>query len=72
MLVTQTALQTAGHNVRLHWTPGPVNDTPAMRQAVLAAQKMQAAHDLILHDPLVQDLMQNYGAKIVPGTLQPL
>jgi DNA polymerase-3 subunit gamma/tau len=39
---------------------------------VLAAEKMQAAQDLILQDPLVQNMMQNYGAKIVPGSLQPI
>ena len=68
----QAAVQAAGHAVRLQWTTGPVTDTPAKRLAVLAAEKMQAAQDLILQDPLVQDLMQNYGAKIVPGSLQPI
>jgi DNA polymerase-3 subunit gamma/tau len=68
----QAAVQAAGHQVRLQWVAGPVVDTPAKRLAVLAAEKMQAAQNLILQDPLVQDMMQNYGAKIVPGSLQPL
>ena len=68
----QAAVQGAGHAVRLQWTGGQVVDTPAKRLAVLAAEKMQAAQDLILQDPLVQNLMQNYGAKIVPGSLQPI
>jgi len=39
---------------------------------VLAAEKMQAAQDLIGQDPLVQNMINNYGAKIVPGSLQPI
>jgi DNA polymerase-3 subunit gamma/tau len=68
----QAAVQAAGHPVRLQWRVGAVLDTPAKRLAVLAAEKMQAAQDLILQDPLVQNMMQNYGAKIVPGSLQPI
>jgi len=68
----QAAVQAAGHPVRLQWKVGSVLDTPAKRLAVLAAEKMQAAQDLILQDPLVQNMMQNYGAKIVPGSLQPI
>ena len=68
----QAAVQAAGHDVRLQWSAGAASDTPAKRLAVLAAEKMQAAQDLILQDPLVQDMMQNYGAKIVPGSLQPI
>jgi DNA polymerase-3 subunit gamma/tau len=68
----QVAVQAAGHAVRLQWKAGSVVDTPAKRLAVLAAEKMQAAQDLILQDPLVQNMMQNYGAKIVPGSLQPI
>ena len=68
----QVAVQAAGHAVRLQWKVGAVLDTPAKRLAVLAAEKMQAAQDLILQDPLVQNMMQSYGAKIVPGSLQPI
>ncbi|MFM1818269.1 MAG: polymerase subunit tau [Pseudomonadota bacterium] len=68
----QAAVQAAGHPVRLQWKVGAVLDTPAKRLAVLAAEKMQAAQDLILQDPLVQNMMQSYGAKIVPGSLQPI
>jgi DNA polymerase III subunit gamma/tau len=68
----QVAVQAAGHAVRLQWKAGSVVDTPAKRLGVLAAEKMQAAQDLILQDPLVQNMMQNYGAKIVPGSLQPI
>ena len=68
----QMVVQAAGHAVRLEWIAGPVVDTPAKRLGVLAAEKMQAAQDLIGQDPLVQNMINNYGAKIVPGSLQPI
>jgi len=68
----QMVVQAAGHAVRLEWIAGPVVDTPAKRLGVLAAEKMQAAQNLIGQDPLVQNMINNYGAKIVPGSLQPI
>jgi len=67
----QTALQTAGHEaVQLGIEIGPVTDSPARRLAVKAAEQMQAAKALIESDPLVQAMVRDFGAKIVPGSIQ--
>ena len=67
----QTALATAGHGqVRLQIELGPVVDCPAKRLAVAAAAKMVAAQELIENDPLVQTMVRDFGARIVPGSLQ--
>ncbi|MDI9233204.1 DNA polymerase III subunit gamma/tau [Limnohabitans lacus] len=67
----QNALAAAGHgNVRLQVEQGPVADCPAKRMAVAAAAKMVAAQALIENDPMVQSLMRDFGARIVPGSLQ--
>jgi DNA polymerase-3 subunit gamma/tau len=49
---------------------GKVTDSPAQRNAADLAEKQNAAENLIQSDPLVQDMIQNFGAKIVPGTIR--
>jgi DNA polymerase III subunit gamma/tau len=67
----QAVLLAAGHgDVRLHIEIGPVTDSPAKRLAQLAAAKMEAARELIQSDPLVQAMVRDFGAKIVPGSIQ--
>ena len=67
----QAALMAAGHgDVQLHIEIGPVTDSPAKRLAVLAAAKMVAAQELIQNDPLVLAMVRDFGAKIVPGSIQ--
>ena len=67
----QTALEAAGHgDVQLGIEIGPVTDSPARRLAVKAAEQMQAAKALIESDPLVQAMVRDFGAKIVPGSIQ--
>ncbi len=67
----QAALSAAGHgNVTLHIEMGPVTDSPARRLAIKAAEKMLAAQELIQSDPLVQAMVRDFGAKIVPGSIQ--
>jgi DNA polymerase-3 subunit gamma/tau len=56
--------------VRLQIELGPVLDCPAKRLAVVAAAKMVAAQELIENDPLVQTMVRDFGARIVPGSLQ--
>ena len=68
----QAALQGAGHAVQLQLSVGPVTDSPAKRLAQAAAAKMDAAVALIENDPLVQSLLRDFDAKIVPGSIQPL
>ena len=67
----QAALLAAGHgDVKLHIQIGTVTDSPAKRLAIKAAEKMQAAQELIQNDPLVQAMVRDFGAKIVPGSIQ--
>ena len=66
----QTALQAAGHAVKLVVEIGKVSDSPAMRNAAALAEKQKAAEDLIHSDPLVQNMIQEFGAKIVPGSIK--
>ena len=68
----QQALASAGHAVRLTVEVGRVQDSPAKRNAAAAAERQLAAEATILNDPYVQGLMRDYGARIVPGSIQPV
>jgi DNA polymerase-3 subunit gamma/tau len=68
----RAALQAFGHDVALGVEVGPVSDSPARRNAHAAAQRQQAAEQIILNDPFVQDMVRNFGAKIVPGSIKPV
>jgi len=67
----QVALAALGHEVRLVVEVGIVIDSPARRNALAAAERQRIAEEAIHNDPLVQDMMRNFGAKIVPGSLRP-
>jgi DNA polymerase III subunit gamma/tau len=66
----QLALATLGHSVRLSVEIGPASDTPAKRIAAAAAEKQRLAQDIITQDAYVQQLMRDFGAKIVPGSIK--
>ena len=68
----QTALQSIGHELTLNVQIGPVSDTPALRMALRQQQRLQQAEQEVLSHPLVQQLMQTFDAKIVPGSIKPL
>jgi DNA polymerase-3 subunit gamma/tau len=70
----QAALQThvGDPALKLVVEVGPVTDTPARRNGAAAAERQRAAEELIQSDPLVQDMMRDWGAKIVPGSIRPL
>jgi len=70
----QAALQTHTGDpaLKLAVEVGPVTDTPARRNGAAAAERQRAAEELIQNDPLVQDMMRDWGAKIVPGSIRPL
>lgn len=51
---------------------GTVTDTPARRNAAAQAERQRTAEEAIHSDPYVQDLIRNWGAKIVPGSIKPL
>jgi DNA polymerase-3 subunit gamma/tau len=67
----QNALQAAGYPVKLGVEVGTVTDSPARRNAAVAAERQRAAEEVILADPFVQDMMRDFGAKIVPGSIKP-
>ncbi len=66
----QAALNSAGHTVKLVVEIGKVTDSPAQRNAADLAEKQKAAEDLIHSDPMVQAMVENLGATIVPGTIK--
>ena len=68
----QTALQSIGHELTLNVQIGPVSDTPALRMALRQQQRLQQAEQEVLSHPLVQQLMQTFDAKIIPGSIKPL
>jgi len=67
-----TALQNAGHGVKLVVEIGRVTDCPARRNNSASAEKQLAAEKIIFDDPFVQAMMRDFGAKIVPGSIKPL
>jgi DNA polymerase-3 subunit gamma/tau len=66
------ALAAAGYPVRLAVEVGRVSDSPAKRNAAAAAERQLAAEKIVFDNPLVQSMMQEFGAKIVPGSIKPL
>ena len=67
----QAALAQIGHAVNLRIEVGPVNQTAALRIASEQAQWLEDAERKVLEDPYVQQLMREFGARIVPGSIQP-
>jgi len=51
---------------------GTVTDTPARRNAAVLAERQRKAEETIHNDPYVQDMIRNWGAKIVSGSIKPL
>jgi DNA polymerase III subunit gamma/tau len=68
----QAALKAAGYAVNLSVEVGTVTDSPARRNAAAAAEKLRIAEEAIRGDPFVQDMIRDFGAKIVPGSIKPL
>ena len=66
------ALLAAGHAVELAIEIGRVSDCPARRNSAASQGRMDAARLLIESDPFVQRMAREFGAKIVPGSIQPL
>jgi DNA polymerase-3 subunit gamma/tau len=68
----RNALHAAGHVVDLTVEVGPISDSPARRNAQAAAARQQAAEQIILNDPFVQQMQRDFGARIVPGSIKPV
>jgi len=66
------ALAQAGYPVQLVIEVGRVSDSPARRNAAAAIQRQLNAEKIVFDDPLVQTMMRDFGAKIVPGSIKPL
>ena len=68
----QLALQTALDDtaIKLSVELGSVADSPARRNSAALAERQSAAEALIQNDPFVQDMIRNWGAKIVPGSIK--
>jgi DNA polymerase-3 subunit gamma/tau len=66
------ALAAAGYPVQLVAEVGRVTDSPAKRNAAAAAERQLLAEKIIFDDALVQSMMREFGAKIVPGSIKPL
>ena len=68
----QLALQTALADTALKLTVqvGAVTDTPARRNSAALAERQRAAEALIQNDPFVQDMIRDWGARIVPGSIK--
>ena len=48
----------------------PVTDTPVRRNQALAKERQSQAEALINNDPFVQDMVRNWGGKVVPGSVK--
>ena len=68
----RAALETAGHPVMLVVEVGRVSDSPGKRLAAEAAARQLHAEKIVYDDTLVQALMREFEAKIVPGSIRPL
>ena len=49
---------------------GTVSDTPVRRNQALAKERQLHAEELINNDPFVQDMVRNWGGKVVPGSIK--
>jgi len=67
----RAALEAAGHVQQLSVELGVVIDSPARRNAHAATERQRAAEDIVHNDPYVQQLVRDFGAKIVPGSIKP-
>ncbi|WP_024536907.1 DNA polymerase III subunit gamma/tau [Comamonas badia] len=65
-----TALQDAGQADAISVEMGQVSDSPARRNAQAAAAQQAQAEAIVRNDPQVQQLMRDFGAKIVPGSVR--
>ena len=67
----RAALAEAGLAQQLSVEIGAVTDTPARRNAAAAQQRQRMAEEIVMNDPLVQTLMREHGARVVPGSIKP-
>jgi len=68
----QLALQAALAEpaLRLAVELGTVTDTPARRNSAALIERQRAAEELIQNDPFVQEMIREWGGRIVPGSIK--
>ncbi|MBG6075014.1 DNA polymerase III subunit gamma/tau [Polaromonas sp. CG_9.11] len=68
----QVALQNAlaEPDLRLAVELGAVTNTPARRNSAALVERQRVAELLIQNDPFVQDMIREWGARIVPGSIK--
>ncbi len=64
------ALRANGCDVRIAVEVGRVTDSPALRNAAQAAQRQLLGEKVIFEHPVVQHLMHDFAAKIIPGSIK--
>ena len=57
---------------RLMVEVGTVVDTPARRNTADQIERQRQAEEVIENDPFVQDMVRQWGARVVPGSIRPL
>ena len=57
-------------SVQLTVEMGNATDTPVRRNQALAKERQTQAEALINNDPFVQDMIRNWGGKVVPGSVK--
>ena len=68
----RSALADAGHAQQIRIEIGTVSDSPARRNAAQDIAQLERARSIVTQDPFVKAMVQNHGAKIVPGSIRPL
>ena len=67
----RAALEAAGCARQISVEVGRVGDSPALRNAHAATERQRRAEAIVHADPYVQQLMREFGARIVPGSIRP-
>ena len=63
----------AGAPLRIELAAGQPDDTPSLRAAAARARRLREAEQSLAADPVVQALLRDFpGARIVPGSIEPL
>ena len=67
------ALRSLGESApeRLHVEVGPVENSQARRMARAQAQRQRQAEQIIESDAFVQSMVEQWGARVVPGSVKP-
>jgi DNA polymerase-3 subunit gamma/tau len=71
-LHTQPGAVAAPALTRLNVEVGSAGDTPARRNTAAQTERQRQAEAVIENDPFVQDMVRQWGARVVPGSIRPL